>query len=198
MADAGTLSDKQELIVRTAYEAIAASGVDRMSLQAIADQAGVSKGLLIYYFKTKENLVLAAMERVLNRVSARIEDAIAGTGSPRDALVAMIEAIFVGPDANRDFYLVYLDILDHAARFEPFKALHDTFHDIVNAHYAQVIRRGVDAGEFTVADVDASATVLRAIIDGLFLQWLQETDRRRTHRRYRDLCTEAALRYLAA
>jgi hypothetical protein len=110
----------------------------------------------------------------------------------------MIEEIFRNADANRRFYLTYLDLLDHAARVAEFGKLNATFRSIVNALYADVIQRGVSEGVFIVEDVDEAAYTLRAIVDGLFLQWLQETNWKSLHPRYREICERSVLTYLRA
>lgn len=189
-------SEKQIHIIRTAYRVMSARGVHRMSLQDVADEAGVSKGIILYHFKTKENLVLTTMRWVLHRTEERIRTGIEGADTPEERIMAMLEAIFIGPEANRDFYLTYLELLDHAARFAPFSQLHATFEDVVNRLYTQVIGRGVDEGVFVVESADEAAVVVRALIDGLFLQWLQEEDWKNTHGRYRERCTQAVLAYI--
>lgn len=45
---------------------------------------------------------------------------------------------------------------------------------------------------------DLSANTRRAIVDGLFLQWLQESDWKGSHSRYREMCERAVLTYLRA
>lgn len=194
--DSGALTPKQVQIIVTAYRVMSERGVDRVSLQEVADQAEVSKGLILYHFGSKENLVLTTMRWVLTRVEQRIRAAIGHAERPEERIAAMIDAIFVDPEANRRFYLAYLELLDHAARFAPFSRLHATFQSIVNELYAQVVREGVEAGMFTVDDVDESGAVLRALIDGLFLQWLLEDDWKGTHARYRERTLAAILAYL--
>jgi AcrR family transcriptional regulator len=191
------VSRKQSHIIRTTYRAISEKGVHRVSLQEIADRAGVSKGIILYHFNTKDNLILKTMEWVLERNADRIRKAIATETNPTRQVRVMIETIFLNPDSNRRFYLTYLDLLDHAARVAEFSKLNATFHSIVNALYADVIRNGVEAGEFQVDDVDEAAYTLRAIVDGLFLQWVQEEDWRSQHSRFREMCERAVLRFLS-
>jgi hypothetical protein len=76
--------------------------------------------------------------------------------------------------------------------------LRATFDGIVNSLNADVIREGVAQGAFVVDDVDEAAMALRALVDGLFLQWLQEDDWRGQHARYRDVCKREALQLLGA
>lgn len=189
---------KQVHIIRVAYQEISEKGAHRVSLQQIADRAGVSKGVILYYFNTKENLILRTMQWVLSRTSERIKQAVATARSAEEQVIAMIDVIFLGPDANRRFYLTYVDLLDYAARVDEFGKLNATFHAIVNGAYAEVIERGVEEGEFRVADVAEAATIVRAIVDGLFLQWLQETDWRGLHARYQEMCQMAVLTFLRA
>jgi AcrR family transcriptional regulator len=158
----------------------------------------VSKGIILYHFTTKDRLMLKTMEWVLQRNAERIRKAIATETSPIQKVLAMIEEIFRNADANRRFYLTYLDLLDHAARVAEFGKLNATFRSIVNALYADVIQRGVSEGVFIVEDVDEAAYTLRAIVDGLFLQWLQETNWKSLHPRYREICERSVLTYLRA
>ena len=96
----------------------------------------------------------------------------------------------------RRFYLLYLDLAGHAARLHHFTELSATFHAVVNGLYAEVIAQGIAAGAFGVEEPEEGAVALRAIIDGLFLQWLQEADWERLHPWYRETCKRAALSYL--
>lgn len=191
------LSDKQVHMVRATYRLIGERGMHRVSLQEIAEAAGVSKGLVPYYFKTKENLILATMRWVLFQVSERIHQAIAGVETPRERLVALLDAIWAEPEANRRYYVVYLDLVEYAAREHRFGELSQTFRETVNALYAEVIRAGARTGAFRVADPDEAAAAMRALVEGFFLQWLQGDDWQATHAAHRAACTRAVLTYLA-
>jgi TetR/AcrR family fatty acid metabolism transcriptional regulator len=192
------VSAKQERLIRHTYRLIGVKGMQRMTLQEVAESAGVSKAVVIYYFKTKENLVLRTMRWVLAQVALRVSAAIAAPPTPEEKVGAMIDAIFVDPLRNRDFYLAYTDLIAHAARNDRFNELSITFRSIVNGQYAEVIQSGVDGGAFVVASVDEAAKGVRALIDGLFLQWLEEEDWQSLHPAYKALCTRAVLAYLGA
>ncbi len=192
------LSAKQVQLIRSTYRLIGDRGVHEASLRRIAEAAGMSKGLIPYYFQTKENLILATMRWVLAETGERIRRAMAGARTPEEQILAMVDAIFVEPEANRRFYIAYLDLVEHAARVDRFGELSATFQGFMNSLYAEVIRSGVEQGAFAADDVDEAAAALRALIDGLFLQWLQEDDWREQHTRYRDACKRAVLSLLSA
>ncbi len=190
------ITSKQEHLIRHTYRLIGDKGMHRMTLQDVAESAGVSKAVIVYYFKSKENLVLRTMRWVLAQVAQRIRKAIAKADSPEGKIEAMIDAIFIDPKRNRNFYLAYTDLVDYAARKETFQELSTTFRSVINALYADIIRSGLDDGTFKTPDVEKAATVVRAVIDGLFLQWLQEEGWQPRHASYKETCREAVLAYL--
>jgi TetR/AcrR family transcriptional regulator, fatty acid metabolism regulator protein len=190
------LSQSQANLVRVAYRLIGERGAHRVSLEEIAAAAGVSKSLVLYHFKSRENLVLATMEWVLIEVAARIRGAVTAAPTPAGKVESMVDVIFAGAEANRRFYLTYLDLVEHAARMPRFGRVSTDFRGIVDTAYAAIVEAGVARGEFAVADVDEAASVLRALVDGLFLQWLQEEDWAGRHDAYRAVCKRALLTYL--
>jgi len=118
-----TLSPRAYDLVRSAYQVIARQGSHRLSLQDVADEAGVSKGMVLYYFKSKEHLLLVTMRWALEQTEARVRRRAAGAAGPDKAIAALVDAVFVGPEPNRDFYLLYLDLAEHAARVPSFEQL---------------------------------------------------------------------------
>ena len=190
------LTAPQIHLLRNTYRLISQHGVHRVSLEDIAELAGVSKGILLYYFKSKENLVLATMRWALSATADRIHNAMAAAHSPEAKVLAMIDAIWVGAETNRGFYLTYLDLAGHAARNESFTDLSATFHSIVDALYAEAITEGIGVGAFAVESADEAATVVRAIVDGLFLQWMQGRDWKRRHAAFKEICKRAVITYL--
>jgi TetR/AcrR family fatty acid metabolism transcriptional regulator len=188
-------SPRQEELIRHAYELFGRKGIQKTTMQDVADAAGFSKAAIIYYFNTKEELALRTTEWVLGRVATRIEGAIAREDTPAWRVRAMIDAIFIDPDRNRRFYITYTDLIGQSSRNERFKSLSTTFREIINRLYANVIESGLGK-DFTVRNVDEAATAVRAIIDGFFLQWLGESDWRATHPAYKAACTRTVLAYL--
>ena len=196
--DGDSLAPKQARLIRSAYKVMGEKGLGRLSLQDVADDAGVSKAILPYYFESKENLILLTMRWVLARVAQRIREAIARADNAEAKVSAMIDAIFVSGESNRRFYLVFFDFLGYAARNDRFADVGATFHEICNGLYAEVVRAGQDEGVFNGTDAREAATVVRALVDGLFTQWIQDKDWEKTHAETREICKRSVLAYLTA
>ncbi|WEV25420.1 TetR/AcrR family transcriptional regulator [Streptomyces sp. 71268] len=68
---AGRLAAKREAILQAAVEIFLREGYDRASVDAIAEEAGVSKQTIYNHFGGKERLFLAAVEGERDRVATR-------------------------------------------------------------------------------------------------------------------------------
>jgi AcrR family transcriptional regulator len=200
VGDGQELSPRALALVRSAYRVITRQGSHRLSLQDVADEGGVSKGMVLYYFKSKENLFLTTMRYALERTDARIRERLAAVDAddPHEVVAALIDAIFIGPDQNRSFYLLYIDLVEHAARVPSFGQLSTLASEVINRQFEEVIRAGVARGGFTVQDPRAAAAAMRALIEGTFLTWMQRDDWRASHARFKDLCRASLLRLLGA
>lgn len=193
-----SLPSKQEHLIRCAYKVMGEKGMNRLSLQDVADEAGVSKAILPYYFSSKENLMLITMRWVLARVARRIRESIRGYGTAEERTRAMLDEIFYSPEHNRRFYLTFYDFMGQAARSDAFSDLGETFHEICNGLYAEVIKLGQKEEAFTVADAAEAAIVVRSLVDGFSTQWLLEKDWEGTHSQYRDMCKRSVISYLTS
>jgi AcrR family transcriptional regulator len=66
-------------------------GYDATTMAEVSRQAGVSVGLTVYYFRTKQHLVLAVVDRLLHKRAAQ---ALRATqGSPEARLATVIDAV---------------------------------------------------------------------------------------------------------
>jgi AcrR family transcriptional regulator len=192
---AGRQPARQDELLRIAYRLMASKGMHRMTLQDVADEAGMSKANVVYHYKTKEDLVLTAMQWVLERVAARVVEATASVEG-RDARIrATIDAIFLDPRRNRTFYVVYAELIAHSSRNPRFAALNGWFRDIVTGQYAAVIDSTHDRPP---RSVEEAAMIVRALIDGLFLQWLEDPAWEARHAEYKELCVRSIIAFLDA
>jgi AcrR family transcriptional regulator len=71
-------------IVEVARELFCAHGYERTPLRAVSDSLGVTKAAIYYHFKAKEELLVAILGPVLDRIDALIDSAGDGFESPAD------------------------------------------------------------------------------------------------------------------
>src|SRR5436309_7355128 len=85
--------EKASLIVEAMRSSVAARGIAGSTFDHVAREAGVSRGLLHYYFGTKERLLVEVVRRETDvRVDA-LEAGIAGARSAEDVIAAMVHTL---------------------------------------------------------------------------------------------------------
>src|SRR5262249_46245028 len=172
-------AEMRRRLLRAAYAAIAEGGFAVVTLQDVAERATVSKGLVLYYFKDKEQLLAAVMERTDEIIRARAKRAmreVAAQG-PRAQLEAYLAALTLGAQEHRDFYRIYLDFLSAGLRRAEVRKCTLDFIIGCSVLEHEAVTRGIAEGAFR-RDLDPSeaAAVVRALIDGLSMQWLFRGD----------------------
>ncbi len=187
------LSSHEIKLVRGTYNAMARFGTQQLSLRRIAKELEVSPALLVYHFRTRDDLLIETMHWALAGTVRRIKRRIDGIDDPYRALSALMDAVFIDARRNRDFHLIYMDLVQYAIRQESFTQLASLLREHINGSYAAVIQQGVDAGIFKVDDVNLAARRARAIVEGSFLQWIQDEDWEKTHAQLRSDCQQALL-----
>jgi AcrR family transcriptional regulator len=103
---------RRPLVLDAALPLFARDGYDAVSMQAIADAAGVSKPVLYSCYASKEELFDELMRREERKLWHMVEDSVPVPGAPGEkedlllhGLAALLRAVAQAPDAFRVLYL---------------------------------------------------------------------------------------------
>ena len=156
---------------------VAARGIAGSTFDHVARAAGVSRGLLHYYFGTKERLLVEVVRRECDVRNERLEQAIAGAQTADDVLDALVQSfedfLGEGPDTAVMFY----EMLTLAQRNDEIATELSELGRRTRAHLADALRAKREAGVLELrADPDALAAFLFALADGVTVRRLSEPD----------------------
>lgn len=85
-------SETKRIILSAARHIAVKDGVARLTLEAVADKAGVSKGGLLYHYSSKKKLITALMDQYVEHLNEELESALEKNKDKPYALVyAFIE-----------------------------------------------------------------------------------------------------------
>lgn len=95
-------NSSREVLLDAAQVIVTERGVSAMTLENVAALAGVTKGGLIYHFKTRELLLQALVERMVEQIESRYQAGAARGGQTFEAfLLAMIDDTFTMAPADK-------------------------------------------------------------------------------------------------
>ncbi|WP_018218343.1 TetR/AcrR family transcriptional regulator [Salinispora vitiensis] len=150
-------------------------GLDEVSIREVAARTGVSIGAVQYYFRTKDELLLFAIEQVTERLISRL-DALPPAASIRAEIHREMAAMMpLNPPAelaNR----IWLAFAARSLVSESLGEAHATGLRQIRAHYESRLSEARDDGNLSDVDPKMAATILLALVDGLTMHALLSPD----------------------
>ncbi|MGW6215912.1 TetR/AcrR family transcriptional regulator [Streptomyces sp. NPDC055109] len=194
MAGARKNAPPRAEVLAAAMEMIAERGLEKLTMAALGREVGMSSGHLLYYFRTKDELLLRTLEWSEGRLGAERGRLLAVRGTARERLDAYV-GLYV-PDGHRDpHWTLWLEVWNRSQNAaddarERQVAIEGAWHrDLV-----ALLAEGVSRGEFRAVDPDRLAARLRALLDGFSIHvaiGLRGTDRERVLSHVREFLDES-------
>ena len=172
MSKQDVATERKEQIVRATVECITKHGYHNFSMQDVARTAGVSKGIIHYYFLNKDELMMCVLDKVAGDIERVLGEEMGTTTEPWRRLEIFIEVCFAIVKNTKEYYQVNMDFWTQINQKEEIRV-------VIAAHYmkfreaaAKVIQHGIDKGAFKKLNAVVYGSFVIAVIDGLSLQWL--------------------------
>jgi TetR/AcrR family transcriptional regulator, transcriptional repressor of bet genes len=150
---------------------MARRGYDGASIADIARAARLTPGLVHYHFKSKQEILLAALRELVSRHDQRLAERIGEAGGDP---VAEIEVFLdfhlgLGADADPEALACWILLGGEALRERKVRAELEGALEAMTARVRETLRRGVAQRAFGCIDPDAAAGALIAVVQGYFL-----------------------------
>jgi AcrR family transcriptional regulator len=163
----------RERILEAACDLIAAEGIDDVRIARVAMRAGASTALVHHYFSTREELLEQALLHSFEQVG---EERFAEAGEAPNATAALagaIEECLPVPGRLERDWVLWVELWLRAAREPDLRPLAASLYAQYHDWLEEVLKRGIEAGEFKAPD-DLAALTDRtmALLDGLGLRAL--------------------------
>jgi AcrR family transcriptional regulator len=156
---------------------VATRGFAASTFDQVARSAGVSRGLLHYYFGTKERLLVEAVRRECDLRHEQIDRAMADAGSADAVLAALVHAFEEYLGEGPSSAVMMYEMVALAQRNEEIAAHLEDLGRRLRTHIAEALRAKADAGVLELsADADTAASFLLALADGITLRLMTEPE----------------------
>lgn len=173
----GPPPEKAARIVDAMRASVAAKGIAGATFDVVAREAGVSRGLLHYYFGSKEQLLVEVVRRESDVRIERLEEAIASAESAEDVLAALVQGFedFLGEGPTAA--VMFFEMISIAQRNEEIAVELSELSRRTRTHLAEALRAKSESGVLELrADSETLAAFLFALADGVTVRRLSEPD----------------------
>lgn len=164
--------DRRVEVLNETLNQIQLLGMSAVRVADVAEAAGVSASLIIYHFRTKENLIAEALILATERDLSTLGRVVRDADTPVDRLLGALN--WYAPTGEARGWQIWIDAWSAAMRDRALAKVLGQLQERWIAAVAELIDEGVAAGDFRTDDPVGAASRLTALLDGLAVRYLAE------------------------
>jgi AcrR family transcriptional regulator len=169
--------EKAQRIVEAMRSSVARRGVAGSTFDHVAREARVSRGLLHYYFGTKERLLAEVVRRDCELRMVWLDEQLADARDADGVIDALVDSLRRFVKEEPEFITVVFELFTLSRRNEEIAAEFGELLRRTREHLAGLLARKEAQGALNLrAEPEAVADVLFSLADGLCMRMLTETD----------------------
>jgi TetR/AcrR family transcriptional regulator len=165
--------ERESAILDAAQKRFAHFGISKVTMDEVAADVGLKKASLYYYFRTKEDLFLAVIEREEKGYVSLLQGISAETASPA-------EKLHLFGMKRLDLFASLLNLaqfkVDSWTAMQPtFQVMFRKIEGEEHRFLTGLLEEGISRGEFHIREVDKTATLILHLLLGLRLRLIVKT-----------------------
>lgn len=188
--------DRHQEILDAAARVITERGLADTRIADVAEAAGVSPGLILYYFESKDRLLAEALTYANDQFYLKMSRDIRRVASAKEQLRLLIDLSVPGylPEYGKlDEWALWIEVWVRALRDPQMARDREVLDQRWRRSIADIIRAGQSSGEFPDGDADDLALRLGCLIDGLAIQVMMNDSQVTAERMHRTCMAVAAI-----
>lgn len=170
--------EKAQRIVDAMRESVAKRGAAGSTFEHVAREAGVSRGLLHYYFGTKERLLVEVVRRDTELRLTRLDEPLAGAKTVDDVIDVLVAGLTDLIENEPAFFLLLYELFSAGRRNPEIRREVGQLFERTRARVAETLKAKQREGVLSLRyDAEATVSCLFALGDGFALQALSDPER---------------------
>lgn len=161
--------ERKEQILDAAAIVFSQQGFANARMDDIVKQSGLSKGALYWYFKSKDDIILALMHRFFDQDLYGLNHILELKLSAWDTLLQYTNTMTTEFEQVKSLTPLIYDYYSSATRDEEKRKFFQVYFQKYQASMGAIIQQGIDRGEFRPINIKSFVLTLIAMLEGLFL-----------------------------
>lgn len=163
--------ERQKQILEAAVTEFARHGFHATRMEDIAHTAGLSKGAVYLYYKSKDAIITALLRTLFAWELRGARAIVQGDGSATDRLLAITRMFADELERMQVAMPIFLEFYAVAFRQPAVREHIGEMYDEFRAPLATLMQQGIERGEFRSVTPDEAALAWIALFEGLTLLW---------------------------
>jgi len=157
---------RRRLVVDACAREFAVKGFHATSIQDLVDAAGLKAGGLYHYIGSKDELLVAICDELMQPLLEAAREIVAGDGSAREQLREIMHTWVEHVEHKRDHMLVFQQerhVLAHGRQWQHVRRQRKQYEELL----AELFARGERDGEFQFGDRELALRALLGMVNQL-------------------------------
>lgn len=162
--------ERKSQILEAATRVFARLGLSNVRMDDIADEAGLSKGTLYWYFKNKDELIIGIVEKLLGREINELKSLVFAPDT--SGITLLNQFIDIAIDDFRKllpFMPIFYEFIGLAMRHKNIRPIFKHYFRSYMHILVPLIEKGIDQGEFRKVNPEEAAIAVGAVFEGTIL-----------------------------
>ncbi len=166
---------RRSQLIKAAYQVLSKKGYHDFTIRDIAKEADLSTGLVHYYFKNKQDLLVSVLKEINDNIRKFLIKSYSDIDDPAEKLkIFMTHAFELGN--NEDYFKV---IFDFWTLTKTSDRMHRTNKKLLRGYRDEcrnIILEGIEKGVFNDIEVEYTVSVIISVIQGMIIQYVIDRD----------------------
>jgi len=167
---------RRSQLTKATYKVVGKKGYYDFTIKDIAKEAGLSTGLIHYYFKNKEDLLLNLLREMNRNLMSVLNKSINQLSNPVEKLNSFLTQAFNLVNTEKDYFYVVIDFWTQVNRNERMKKANVKLFNSYRDECSKILKEGVESGSFIEMDINFISALIISIIQGLIIQYVIDSN----------------------
>lgn len=159
-------------LMRAAYKVVSRKGYYNFTIKDIGREAGLSTGLIHYYFKDKQDLLLTLLKEINKNLKTYLNRDLGRSTNPEEKLGIFIDQAFDLVEKEKDYFYVLIDFWTQINHNERMRKANIKLFQSYREECLTILKEGVEKGNFRNLDINYMSTVIISLIQGTIIQYV--------------------------
>jgi TetR/AcrR family transcriptional regulator, fatty acid metabolism regulator protein len=163
-------------LTRAAYKVVGEKGYSDFTIKDIALEAGLSTGLVHYYFKNKEELLFKLLKEMNSNLKDNLKKALSELTEPQDKLLSFCDQAFDLVDKEKAYFYVLIDFWAQINHDNRIRQANVKLFQSYREEIAAILKEGTAKGVFMAVDVQLTSVIIISLIQGSIIQYVIDNE----------------------
>ena len=166
------MSLRRSQLTRAAYNVVSKKGYYNFTIKDISRESGLSTGLVHYYFKNKQDLLLHLIKEMNRNLKNYLNTGLSKSEDPVEKLRIFVSQAFEIVVNEENYFYVVLDFWTQVNRNERMRKANIRLLESYRQECSRILAEGIEKGIFIEMDIQYTTMAIISLILGMIIQYI--------------------------